>query len=85
MSTVANIKYNHLTDPEKKMTEKNTSGTAVEMEESNNNDNKKPQRQRNRGRQRKNRDKWNPPPKLDKSLLEKVKVHVRTKKALRKE
>lgn len=59
--------------------------TAGEMEESNNNDNKKPQRQRNRGRQKKNRDKWNPPPKLDKSLLEKVKVHDLAEKAKTKE
>ena len=47
--------------------------TKETKEELNNNDNKK-SRQRNRGRQKKNKDKRNPPPKLDKSLLEKVSI-----------
>ncbi|XP_060551200.1 FMR1-interacting protein NUFIP1-like [Ruditapes philippinarum] len=46
---------------------------SVTKGEQNNNDNdNKKFRQRNRGRQKKNKDKWNPPPKLDKSLLEKL-------------
>lgn len=52
----------------------NDKSTGNEGQNNNNNsDNKKkPQRQRNRGRQKRNKDKWNPPPKVDKSLLEKL-------------
>ncbi|XP_053404461.1 FMR1-interacting protein NUFIP1-like [Mercenaria mercenaria] len=57
--------------PVKKTSDEPKCESKEVKEEQNNNDNKKP-RHRNRARQKKNKDKWNPPAKIDKSLLEKL-------------